>query len=67
MGLDVAKHWPGYGQFIFELTLINEDRLADAEARFASALQPIAERGHLTVQLMLQVADARPALLAGAR
>ena len=65
MGLDVAKHWPGYGQFILELTLINEDRLADAEALFASALQPIAERGHLTVQLMLQAADVRAALLAG--
>ena len=54
MGLDVAKHWPGYGQFILELALINEDRLADAQTLFESAVQPIAEQGQLTVQLMLQ-------------
>ena len=65
MGFDVARTWTGQGEFTLEMALINEDRFADAEELFASAHEAIAERGHLTVQLQFQAANARAALLAG--
>ena len=65
MALDVAKHWPGQGEFIFEMALINEDRLAEAEELFASAHRRGIDRGHIAVQLQFQAANARAALLAG--
>ncbi len=65
LALDVATHWPGQGEFILEMALLNEDRLAEAEELFASADQRITDRGHIAVQLQFQAAHARAALLAG--
>ena len=65
MAFDVAKTWTGQGEFTLEMALINEDRFAEAEELFAAAHEAVAERGHLTVQLQFQAANARVALLAG--
>jgi DNA-binding CsgD family transcriptional regulator len=65
MAFDVAQTWMGQGEFALEMSLINEDRFADAEALFASTHEAVAERGHVTVQLQFQAANARVALLAG--
>ena len=65
MAFDVAKTWTGQGEFTLEMALINEDRFAEAEELFVSAHEAVAERGHLTVQLQFQAANARVALLAG--
>ena len=65
MAFDVAKTWMGQGEFALEMALINEDRFADAEELFASTHEAVAERGHVTVQLQFQAANARAALLAG--
>ena len=65
MAVDVARTWPGQGDFTLQLALINEDRFDDAEEFFASTYETIAERGYLTVQLQFQAANARVALLAG--
>jgi ATP/maltotriose-dependent transcriptional regulator MalT len=65
MAFDVANSWTGQGEFALEMALINEDRFAEAEELFASAHEAVAERGHRTVQLQFQAANARVALLAG--
>ena len=65
MALDVAKTWMGQGEFALEMSLINEDRFADAEELFASTHEAVAERGQAAVQLQFQAANARVALLAG--
>jgi DNA-binding CsgD family transcriptional regulator len=65
MAFDIARDWPGQGEFVLEMALINEDRLAEAEALFASAHERIAETGNLAVQMPFQAANARAALLAG--
>jgi DNA-binding CsgD family transcriptional regulator len=65
MAGDVARTWPGQGDFALQVALINEDRFDDAEEFFASTHETIADRGYLTVQMRLQAANARVALLAG--
>jgi DNA-binding CsgD family transcriptional regulator len=65
MAVDVAKTWRGHGEFALQMSLINEDRFGDAEELFASTHEAVAERGHVTVQLQFQAANARAALLAG--
>jgi DNA-binding CsgD family transcriptional regulator/tetratricopeptide (TPR) repeat protein len=64
-GAGNARSWPGYGEFFFLMSLLNEDRLTEAEELFGAVHRRIAESGHLTAQLMFEAANARAALLAG--
>ncbi len=62
---NVATRWPGNGEFILALALINEDRLAEAEQLCASARRTASERGQVAIQMQFEAANARVALLVG--
>ena len=51
MAFDVAETWMGQGEFALEMSLINEDRFAEAEELFASTHEAVAERGQAAIQL----------------
>jgi ATP/maltotriose-dependent transcriptional regulator MalT len=61
-----AKHWSSaYAQQFLQMSLVNEDRLTEAEDLFAAAHARISEDGHLTALSMFEAASARAPLLAG--
>ena len=66
LATETAKRWPSaYGQLYLQMSLVNEDRLVEAEELFGAAHQHIADSGPVTALSLFQAASARAPLLAG--
>jgi hypothetical protein len=66
MTTETAKSWPSeYGTIILQMTLLNEDRLADTDRLFRASQSRLVESGYLIAQPALQANSGLALLLAG--
>jgi hypothetical protein len=65
LATETAKMWPAYSELYLQMSLVNEDRLVEAEELFGPAHRRIADRGTVTALSLFVAVSARAALLAG--